>query len=274
MKSNFVELTPSECVVIDAREYARVKHATPMHPVITLNDGKSNYEIRDRYILYSFLNQLDPELQYLDMMHTIYEVSIEERPSLGDIIQGYLHNTPTEKISMWMEDGKIVLVERSETMSQHFVTNLDFIGANFLPDYTRSMRQMQSGSKAFTFPVMVFSKDNIKIEILTHNQKTFIAGRYKKGDDNIYLWVQPRPVGFCPRWAHLIPHDFLSKMLEDFRVLESMDELTKDSTMVGGGGSSDRLGSWTERNRLESENVYRFDRKTIEAINSFCNVEE
>jgi hypothetical protein len=63
-------------------------------------------------------------------------------------------------------------------------------------------------------------------------------------------------------------------MLDDYRILDSMDELTKDSIIVGGGGASERLKHWAERNALERDNMYRFDRKTIQAINSFCNVEE
>jgi hypothetical protein len=278
--SEFVELTPSECIVIEAQEYPTIKHGVLMQPVVVFNHGKTNYRISDRHTLYALLKRLDPELRYLDMMQTFYDVSIEDRPSIGDIIQGYLHHTD-KTIGVWAIEGEIISVEASETDSRYHETTMDYIGANFFPNYTRSTRHMRAGSKGFSFPVMVFSKDNIKIEILSHNQKTFIAGRYKKGyryssyrDDNIYLWVQPRPVAFCPRWAHLIPHDFLSTMLDDFRVLDSMDELTKDSTLVGGGGASDRLNTWSERNSLEGENVFRFDRKTIDEINSFCFEEE
>ena len=220
------------------------------------------------------------------MMQTFYDVSIEDRPSMGDIIQGHLHHTDNaigvwvedsiyENISMVRVDAEIISVEPyCDTASQYYETTMDYIGANFFPNYTRSTRHMKAGSRGFTFPVMVFSKDNIKVEILTHNQKTFIVGRFRWVTQSGGVWVQPRRVAFCPRWAHLIPHDFLSTMLEDFRVLDSMDELTKHSTVVGGGGSSDRLYHWAERNRLESENMYRLDRKTIEAINSFHYEEE
>lgn len=271
--SEFVELTLSECLVIEAKEYAQLKSESLKQPVVVFNNGKSNFRITDRHILYALLRRIDPELRYLDMMQTLYDVSIEDRPSMEDIIQGYLHHSD-KTIGVWVEDEKIMSVESKGSESQYLDTTLDYIGANFFPNYTRSIRHMNAGSKGYSFPVMVFSKDNIKIEILSHNQKTFIAGRYKNGDNNIFKWFQPRPVAFCPHWAHLIPHDSLSAMLEDFRVLDSMDELIKGSTMVGGGGASHRLKKWDERNRLESENMYRFDRKTIEAINSFCNVEE
>jgi len=281
----FVEITPKETEVTYAYEYQHIKYKTKLQPEIKLFDGKNNYTITDRYILYRFLRCLDPELRYLDMMLTIYDMGIDERPTLADIIQGYLYNTNTEKVSMWVDGEKIVLVEdENNTYSKYFQTTMDYIGANFLPDYVRSMRYMKAGNSASlcrSFPVMVFTKVNalgrIKIEIISYNQKTFIAGRYRPhtqqtADTGKTFWVQPRPVGFCPRWAHLIPHTALKVMLDDFRVLEKMGELTKGSTLVGGGGASDRLDKWSERNNLEAENMYRFDRKTIDELNYYADI--
>ena len=107
----FVEITPKETEVTYAYEYQDIKYKTKLQPEIRLFDGKNNYTITDRYILYRFLRCLDPELRYLDMMLTIYDMGIDERPSLADIIQGYLYNTNTEKVSMWVDGEKIVLVE-------------------------------------------------------------------------------------------------------------------------------------------------------------------
>ena len=270
--SSYAEICPHECKVIEASEYALPRHDSPMHPVVMLSDGKHSYHINDRYVLYSFLKVLDPELGYLDMMQSIYDTPIGERPSLDIIIQGYLLHAPSlSRMGLWVANTRsnksreILRVEDGNTNSDYFDTNMEYIRANFLPEHNTSVRHMVKGKNRY--PVMVFSKGNTKIEIISYKQKTFIAGRYK----NRY---QPRPVGFCPRWSHLIPHDFLSMMLDDFRILDSMDELTKDNTIVGGGGVSNRLDHWAERNALERENMYRFDRKTIEAINSFCNVEE
>jgi len=269
--SSYVEIRPLQCKVIEASEYAQPRHDSPMHPVVMLSDGKHCYHINDRYVLYSFLKVLDPELEYLDMMQSIYDTPIGERPSLDIIIQGYLdYSEPHLRMGLWTiwdvgETREILTVEDGNTNSEYFDTTMEYIRANFLPEHNTSVRHMESGN--IQYPVMVFSKGNTKIEIMSYKQKTFIAGRYK----NRY---QPRPVGFCPRWSHLIPHDILSIMLDDYRILDSMDELTKDSIIVGGGGASERLKHWAERNALEKDNMYRFDRKTIQAINSFCNVEE
>jgi hypothetical protein len=271
--SSYVEIRPLQCEVIGASEYALPRHDSPMHPVVRFSDGKHSYHINDRYVLYSFLKVLDPELEYLDMMQSIYDTPIGERPSLDIIIQGYLgySEPPHLRMGLWVENTEInksreiLSVEDGNTNSEYFDTTMEYIRANFLPEHNTSIRHMIKGKNKY--PVMVFSKGNTKIEIMSYKQKTFIAGRYK----NRY---QPRPVGFCPRWSHLIPHDILSIMLDDYRILDSMDELTKDSIIVGGGGASERLKHWAERNALERDNMYRFDRKTIQAINSFCNVEE
>ena len=265
----FVELDSSKSEVIEAREYQRYTVHAQLHPFVSLKEGKNNFTITDRYILYRLLSRIDPELRYLDMMHTLYGMTIEERPSIGDIIQGYLTNY-SGKIGVWIDDDEIVMVDGIETESRYHFTTMDYIGANFLPDYTRSTRSMKYGPKERYRPVMVFTKDNIKIEILS-GINTYIVGRYRTKEG---VWVQPRPVGFCPRWAHLIPHTALKVMLDDFRVLDSMDELTKAGLEVFGGGVSDRLVKWEERNRLEAENMFRFNRKTIAAINSFCFEEE
>jgi len=60
------------------------------------------------------------------------------------------------------------------------------------------------------------------------------------------------------------------------KIIPTLEFMSKNNykIVIRGGGISDRLKNYHERNTLEQENMYRFDAETIDVINSFQFEEE
>ena len=315
--SRYIEVEPAKCIVLEAREYERTVYNENMQPFIVLFHDKNTFLIHNISILYRLFAALDDDIRYLDMTQEIFYSHPPDRPCFGDIIQGYLHNTERAKIGLWIREptleenggaidamkvagyrephkGSYFVVENidgmmttRETRSKYFFSTMDFINANYLPDYTQSVRYMLSGRNRWKkgtdktesmlapylqrHPVMVFSKGNITLELLSYNSATHIAGRYLGGERT---WVQPNPPSFHPRWVHLLEDKALKNMLD--RIIPTLDFISENDykIVIRGGGTSDRLKNFHERNTLEQENMYRFDAESICEINSFHFEEE
>jgi hypothetical protein len=193
------------------------------------------------------------------------------KPVRKPVIETLLQNlTVIENI----DGGKTM----GETRSKYFFTTMDFINANYLPDYTQSVRYMltsrsSGGERDNTLapylrrhPVMVFSNGNITVELLCYNSTTYIAGRFLAGKRT---WVQPTAPVLFPRWVHLLEDKTLKNMFDQLIPKLNFMEKNNYKIVIGGGGASDRLNNFHERNRLEQENMYRFDAETIDEIYSF-----
>ena len=233
--------------------------------------GEDVLRIDDRHILYRFLKLLDNELRYDEMMETIYHANIEERPTLQEIIEGYLAHykkSSTGSIGVWVEEqgygfeiNKILSVEdvMAGTCSKYFQTTMEYLGIHYFPSYEQSSRFMKAGANESMFPVMVFSRDNVKIEIISYNQKTHIVGRMLSHEG---IWLQTKPTIILPYWVHLIPDEKLREVIDDLSYIDSVLNYLQDKNnnvnVTRGGGASDRLVKWGERNALERENRFRF----------------
>jgi len=257
MQSRYIEIEPAECVVIDARELEKIGGGK-MKPFVILSHDKDTFLINNIGILYRFFATLDDDIRYLDMTQEIFYSHPPDRPCFGDIIQGYLHNTKKAKIGLWVKEPtleesngakealkfsialnkpdieillrNLTVIENidggktmGETRSKYFFTTMDFINANYLPDYTQSVRYMltsrsSGGERASALapylrrhPVMVFSNGNITVELLCYNTTTYIAGRFLAGKRT---WVQPTAPTLFPRWVHLLEDKTLKNMFD------------------------------------------------------------
>ena len=133
MVKRFVELVVADLEVQEAREYHDKGTKAQKHPYIRLRHlrkggGKSfpNYEIKDRYVMYRLLKSCDPSLAYDEMMQTLYHVSIEERPPMQDILQGYIDHAETDRIGVWVERRKdyfltILAVDNTDFTMSHYL---------------------------------------------------------------------------------------------------------------------------------------------------------
>lgn len=302
--SRYIEIEPAECVVIDARELEKIGGGK-MKPLVILSHDKDTFLINNIGILYRFFATLDDDIRYLDMTQEIFYSHPPDRPCFGDIIQGYLHNSEKAKIGLWVKEPtleesngakealkfsialnkpdieillrNLTVIENidggktmGETRSKYFFTTMDFINANYLPDYTQSVRYMltsksSGGAYLRRHPVMVFSNGNITVELLCYNTTTYIAGRFLADERT---WVQPTAPVLFPRWVHLLEDKRLKNMLDQLIPKLNFMEKNNYKIAIGGGGASDRLNNFHERNRLEQENMYRFDAETINEIYS------
>jgi len=248
----FIEISTEDCVVKDAWEYKPpITHQTEKQPYIELDYGKSNLVIEDRYILFRLLRALDNELMYADMMFTLYEIPTTERPTLKEIIQGYFDHTEHAFIGLWIDESKVLEVEPTGNQSRYFESTMQFIGANYLPDFQMSIRHMRPYPHAiYKSPVMSFTKNTFKIEITSYKNLTKIVARYKVGG----FWVQPIPTQEIKKWIHTIKSDKLEKML--WNALSALDHIDNlEIKVLGSGGNSERLHDFISRNKLERENM-------------------
>jgi len=263
----FVEIPSEECVVTDAWEYKPpITYYTDKHPYVELKYGKSIFMIHDRYILFRFLRALDSELMYADMMFTLYDVPVDERPTLKDIIQGYLDNATHPLLGLWVEDDTMIVeVEPTGNHSRYFESTMQFIRANYLSDFLESIRHMKPYPHAiYKAPIMSFTKDKVKVEVISYKNMTKIIGRYKVGN----YWIQPIPTQIISRWVHTIPSKTLEEML--WKVISVLDYMvTLQIKEIRRGGDSERLRDFISRSKLEVENMNLIDACVADKINSF-----
>jgi len=282
MVKRFVELEVPHLEVVEAREYHDKGTKAQKHPYIYLRCKNYKYEIKDRYVMYRLLKSCDPSLNYDEMMQTLYHVSIEDRPPMQDILQGYIDHAETDRIGVWIDDENeyefgysiIVAVDNTDfTMSHYFNSTLDFIQANYLPDFVTNSRTMTMRGKQY--PVMQFIKSNIMIEILSCNNKSYINGKNKVGKNIAGVLfnydLQFLPMKTFDGFVHTLHAAelglYLSRLSRSLEYAATLD-LSPES---GEFSDSNRLKDWMEKNRLEYENAHRTKAGIDGLVNSFYN---
>ena len=298
MAKRFVELEVPHLEVIEAREYHDKGMKAQKHPYIYLRCKNYKYEIKDRYVMYRLLKSCDPSLNYDEMMETLYHVSIEERPPMQDILQGYIDHAQTDRIGIWIDDENeydfgysvIVAVDNTDfTMSHYFNTTLDFIQANYLPDFVTNSRTMTMRGRQY--PVMQFYKaigrtdeevmhdytshhqitlnemPIIKIEILSCNNKTYITGKVSIDKHDL----QFLPMKVFDGLVHTLRATDLGSYLP--RLSRSLEYATTlDLSPIHGEFSdSNRLRDWSEKRKLDFINAHKTKPACDGLINSFYN---
>ena len=297
MTKRFVELDVPYLKIIEAREYYDKGTKAQKHPYIYLGcKNHYRYEIKDRYVLYRLLKSCDPSLAYDEMMETLYHVSIEDRPPMQDILQGYIDHAETDRIGVWIDDENeywnapddygysiIVAVDNTDfTMSHYFNSTLDFIQANYLPDFVSNSRTMTMRGKQY--PVMQFTKDIfgdiITIEILSCNNKTYITGKNIVGKNiagvlfNYDLQFLPMMVfdGFVHTLHATELGLYLSRLTRTLEYVATHFNIAIDLSPESGEFSdSNRLKDWMEKSRLDYENAHITPTGIKGLVNSFYN---
>tara|TARA_A100001037_G_scaffold252912_1_gene237129 strand:- start:1024 stop:1914 length:891 start_codon:yes stop_codon:yes gene_type:complete len=292
MVKRFVELVVADLEVQEAREYHDKGTKAQKHPYIRLRHlrkggGKSfpNYEIKDRYVMYRLLKSCDPSLAYDEMMQTLYHVSIEERPPMQDILQGYIDHAETDRIGVWVERRKdyfltILAVDNTDfTMSHYFNSTLDFIRANYLPDFVSNSRTMTMRGKQY--PVMQFTKPCSStngltygcIEILSCNNKTYITAKLSLFPlpSKIRQNLQFTPMKVFDGFVHTLNAAelgvYLSRLTRTLEYAATLDL----SPVSGEFSDSNRLMDWMEKANLEYENAHKTKAGIDRLVNSFYN---
>ena len=292
MVKRFVELVVADLEVQEAREYHDKGTKAQKHPYIRLRHlrkggGKSfpNYEIKDRYVMYRLLKSCDPSLAYDEMMQTLYHVSIEERPPMQDILQGYIDHAETDRIGVWVERRKdyfltILAVDNTDfTMSHYFNSTLDFIQGNYLPDFVSNSRTMTMRGKQY--PVMQFTKPCSStngltygcIEILSCNNKTYITAKLSLFPlpSKIRQNLQFTPMKVFDGFVHTLNAAelgvYLSRLTRTLEYAATLDL----SPVSGEFSDSNRLMDWMEKANLEYENAHKTKAGIDRLVNSFYN---
>jgi hypothetical protein len=294
MAKRFVELEVPQLEVVEAREYHDRGTKAQKHPYIYLrhlrarNGDNSFMVIKDRYVMYRLLKSCDPSLAYDMMMQTLYHVSIEDRPPMQDILQGYIDHAQTDRIGVWVDDESeydfgysiIVAVDNTDfTMSHYFNSTLDFINANYLPDFVSNSRTMTMQGKQY--PVMQFIKNvghvknNIIIEILSCNNKTYINGKIKVGKKIAGVLMmydlQFLPMMVFDGFVHTLHATelglYLSRLTRTLEYAATLDL----SPVSGEFSDSNRLKDWMEKSKLDHANAHRTKTGIDGLVNSFYN---
>ena len=293
MVKRFVELEVPHLEVVEAREYHDKGTKAQKHPYIYLRCKNYKYEIKDRYVMYRLLKSCDPSLAYDMMMQTLYHVSIEDRPPMQDILQGYIDHAQTDRIGIWIDDENeydfgysiIVAVDNTDfTMSHYFNSTLDFIQANYLPDFVTNSRTMTMRGKQY--PVMQFTKKEhdiswitpdkkiyTAIEILSCNNKTYIKGKVSifPIPSNSRHNLQFIPMMVFDGFVHTLHATelgaYLSRLTRTLEYAATLD-LSPES---GEFSDSNRLKDWMEKSRLEYENAHKTKSGIDGLVNSFYN---
>ena len=293
MAKRFVELEVPYLEIVEAREYHDKGTKAQKHPYIYLRCKNYKYEIKDRYVMYRLLKSCDPSLNYDEMMQTLYHVSIEDRPPMPDILQGYIDHAQTDRIGVWIDDENeydfeysvILAVDNTDfTMSHYFSSTRDFIGANYLPDFVTNSRTMTMRGKQY--PVMQFSKMEhdiswitpdkkiyTAIEILSCNNKTYITGKVSvfpipsNGRHNL----QFTPMKVFDGFAHTLNAAelgvYLSRLTRTLEYAATLDL----NPIHGEFSDSNRLKDWMEKANLEYENAHKTKAGIDRLVNSFYN---
>ena len=310
MAKRFVELEVPHLEVVEAREYHDKGTKAQKHPYIYLrhlrarNGDNSFMVIKDRYVMYRLLKSCDPSLAYDMMMQTLYHVSIEDRPPMQDILQGYIDHAETDRIGVWIDDENeydfgysiIVAVDNTDfTMSHYFSTTRDFIRANYLPDFIDNSRTMTMRGKQY--PVMLFTKMEhdiswitpdkkiyTVIEILSCNNKTYIKGKVSvfpipshKIPPSVIISSNGRhnlqfiPMKVFDGFVHTLHAAelgvYLSRLTRTLEYAATLDL----NPIHGEFSDSNRLMDWMENSRLEYENAHKTKSGIDGIVNSFYN---
>jgi hypothetical protein len=302
MAKRFVELGVADLEVVEAREYDDKGTKAQKHPYIYLRHLRAHFSlvIKDRYVMYRLLKSCDPSLAYDMMMQTLYHVSIEDRPPMQDILQGYIDHAQTDRIGVWVDDENeydfgyliIVAVDNTDfTMSHYFSSTLDFIRANYLPDFVSNSRTMTMRGKQY--PVMQFTKMEhdiswitpdkkiyTAIEILSCNNKTYIKGKVSIFPSLLSNPLMPsndrHNLQFIPTkvfggLAHTLNAAelglYLSRLTRTLEYAATLDL----NPIHGEFSDSNRLMDWVENSKLEYENAYKTKAGIDLLVNSFYN---
>ena len=289
MTKRFVELEVPYLEVVEAREYYDKGTKAQKHPYIYLGcKNHYRYEIKDRYVMYRLLKLCDPSLNYDEMMQTLYHVSIEDRPPMQDILQGYIDHAQTDRIGVWIDDENeydfgysiIVAVDNTDfTMSHYFNSTLDFTQANYLPDFVTNSRTMTMRGKQY--PVMQFTKPCSStngltygcIEILSCNNKTYITAKLSlfplpsKTRQNLQFIPMKVFDGFAHTLNAAELGAYLSRLTRTLEYAATLDL----SPVSGEFSDSNRLMDWMEKSRLEYENAHKTKSGIDGLVNSFYN---
>ena len=219
-------IRPKTTTVADATQYSMVKGKRYYQPNILLWLNKQDLEVRikNRYVLYDFLQALNPEedFNYLDMMHTIYSSDTEiTGHSFADFLSYWLDTSTVKEIPVFIENGiieavvlnrsKSIYIDQNRVVIKSILDELDACdtgwGSKISTIHPRVSRYKYSKA-----PYLIFSCGNMQIEVLSLHTKTYIVGRYKVGDG----WVQPKPYTLIKKWTHLMSLDELFDALTPY----------------------------------------------------------
>ena len=268
MRKTFFTCCPCDMEVEEALEYSEIKSGAKQTPKVTLlvkyttmenverrMAGKSfdKIVIEDKSVLFKFLQAIDKDLQYRDMVYTMYDMMPPYRPPLKDIIQEYLDSSAGGgferlhplRLGFWVEseddsrEGTMVSVaEGDTTASRYHHATAGFIGVDILHEWTNAGTRHMYGKDKRKYPIMRFQKTyspsvflgheglevDTMIEILSYRSKTYITSRILGcGDESIPNDIQPLDEVELVGWTHAIPADLLHG------VLRRVERATRDA---------------------------------------------
>lgn len=286
MQTRVIALFTPDLIVDHATEYNEVGSKAPKHPHVVLKHTTStqHFMITDRYVLFNLLKKCDPELKYDEFMQTVYDIPVgfEDRPSLVDMIQGYIDHSKVNgnlTIDVQTRDvgsnvAHIIEVYGNIVYGHYFHTTFDFIDANMLHDYEKA-GVMKTEVDGVTYPMMTFVKTIAEswdeggvsfasmkmtrfiINILSKRNRTLISGVVEytnvndKGESS---YIQPDLVTEIQGWVHTIDAGLLQISLS--RVDESLQRFV-DDVNVTRKALSTKTGSTRLKNFYAKSNLQR-----------------
>lgn len=272
-KMRVINLKVDDLIVNDAIEYTknpafkRIKQ-----PDISFNNpnGLNNIlKITDRYVLLDFLRALHPEedIQYLDMMYTIYDCDDEEKPSFHHFIGSYVYNSSVTEISVHVDEvdyesegintQTIRGISLDQTKSQ-YIDECNITISNVIADacearWVESISYVNLRKKASVWrhPCLTYTDGDKSIEVLSAHQRTYFVCRYRVGEG----WVQPMNHVTKKKWAHMIDVDELVSILQP--MIDKLKELdTKPKVSRNKYGDRAMRLNFNDKNKLEREDYF------------------
>ena len=281
-QTRVISLYTNDLTVVTACEYGEVGSRAPRHPNVVLEHTNTNLQltITDRYVLFNFLKRCDPNLKYDEFMQTVYDIPVgfEDRPSLKDMIQGYINNAHTLKIDVQTRGlndkvSHIIEVYGNLVYGHYFHTTFDFIDANMLLDYEKA-GVTKTEVDGITYPMMTFVKDmgtypcptKFIVNILSKRNRTIISGVVEYNDVNSNgesAYIQPDLNTELQGWVHTIEAGLLNISLSriDERLQLFVDEVQVTKGALSTKTGSPRLKNFYAKSKLQRENYHEMLRE-------------
>jgi hypothetical protein len=258
-------IRPKTTTVLDAIQYTSVNGVAQKTPQIVLSLNKQDLDLKivDRYVLLDFFRALKPEedVKYLDMMYTIYPTDIEMMGfSFTEFVSHWLDTSTVKEIPVYVKDNVIeaIVLNRSKSI---YIDQNRMVIKNILDElhacdtgWESNITTLHLNIDSYVYgkaPCLQFNCGNMRIEVLTLRNTTYIVGRYKVGSG----WVQPLKYRIKRKWTHLMSLDELFDVLTPYvNTLKNMNE--KELPTRNKFGDRAAKLNFKDRNKLEYEDYF------------------
>ena len=167
-------------------------------------------------------------------------------------MESYLANAEIDEIGLWLDDDVVMAVNTYTTNSNYVKGMFDLIKSSYLSDYDKSKITYMNNNKKSRRPLLVYTKDNKRVEVFCDNHNTKFVGRYRVGDG----WVQPLKPIVHKSWVHLLESDDIRDtihVIQDYLDNLEVKEIPKHNKYRD---RASKLLNFNDRNKLEYDDWF------------------